>query len=33
MGYEDPETGFWRAKPLTKDHKPESPLENNRITE
>jgi len=33
MGYEDPETGFWRAKPLTKDHKPESPAESARISQ
>jgi len=31
MGYEDPETGFWRAKSLTKDHKPESAAESSRI--
>lgn len=33
LGYQDPNSNFWKAKPLTMDHKPENPVENARIQE
>ncbi|CAL8137324.1 unnamed protein product [Orchesella dallaii] len=31
LGYQDPSSQFWKAKPLTLDHKPECPVEHARI--
>ena len=33
LGIQDPESDVWRARALTRDHKPESAAENARITE
>ena len=33
LGTQDPETESWRAKPLTRDHKPESAAESQRISQ
>lgn len=33
LGFQDPQSGYWRAKPLTREHKPESMDENARITQ
>ncbi|ODM97892.1 Protein phosphatase 1D [Orchesella cincta] len=33
LGYQDPTSQFWKAKSLTMDHKPESPVEHARIKE
>lgn len=31
VGYKEPCSSIWKAKPLTKDHKPESVMEMTRI--
>jgi len=33
LGYQDPDSGVWYARPLTQDHKPESAMEIGRIQE